>query len=595
MIRKIALRMLAAQIAATLTVSLCMMIDNVIITRYLGVTGVAAYELANPVLLVIGAIAGLLASGIQVACGRSLGAGARDETDRCYSSSIVLSLIISFAFLAIVVLLRDPLVTLLGSSKSPALHEPTKQYMIGFASGAPGSMFALVLAPFMQMAGQSGLLLVAVLGMTVADIGFDLLAVNVLGTVEEKMLGIGLASSASYYVAVLIGLTYFLSRRRCAFHFSRRLVSGAKMLELFRDGLPLAVSSAASVVLVFVLNQLLLRSGGDTAVAAYAIISSIGNAANAISTGTGGVSLTLTGIFHSEQDRTSLRAVVRLLCRMGVVMGLTMGVLLGVFAPRLIDIFLPERNATHTLAVTGLRLFALGLIPCCINNALKSYYQGIGRVALMEIYAVAESGLFPALAAFVLSLIGGPELILLQFIAGQVMALGAITLYTRFRSRAKAPEFLLLQDDDFGAGADSVMEADISEMKDVTSVAEAAERFCEARGESRLFANRIALCVEEMGANVVQYGFEPGKKNHLSIRILRKDGQWVLRFRDDCAAFDPVSYVPPEDRANTSGIRMVLRMADDVRYVSSLNLNNLTVILREKAENAEKAAVPASV
>lgn len=582
MIRKIALRMLMAQIAAALTVSLCMMIDNVIITRYLGVQGVASYELANPVLLIIGAISGLLASGIQVACGKSLGAGAREETDRCYSSAIALSLGISAAFLVLVLVLRDPLVTLMGSRKSPALHEPTKQYMTGFVIGAPGSMFALVLAPFLQMAGQSALLVAAVLGMTVADIGLDLLAVQVFGTLEEKMLGIGLASSLSYYVAVGIGLTYFLSRKRCAFHFSRRLISGNKIRELFRDGLPLAVSSAASVLLVFVLNHLLLREGGETAVAAYAIISSIGNAANSISTGTGGVSLTLSGIFHAEQDRSSLRSLVRLLCQSGVVLGVVMGGILTLFAPRLIDIFLTTRNETHAMAVTGLRFFALGLIPCCINNALKNYYQGTGRVALMEIYSILEAGVFPALAAFVLSLFGGPELILLQFVAGQLMALGAIALYARSQSKAKAPEFLLMQDDGFGVSADSLMEAEIRSMKDVTSVSEAAERFCEARGQSPLFANRIALCVEEMGANVVEYGFKKDGKNHLSIRILRKDGKWILRFRDDCDAFDPVSYVPPEGKENTSGIRLVLKMADDVRYISSLNLNNLIVILSEK-------------
>ena len=63
MIRKLVRQMLAAQVFSALTVSLCLLIDNVMISRFLGETGMAAYSLANPVLLAIGAIGSLLAAG----------------------------------------------------------------------------------------------------------------------------------------------------------------------------------------------------------------------------------------------------------------------------------------------------------------------------------------------------------------------------------------------------------------------------------------------------------------------------------------------------------------------------------------------------
>ena len=91
-------------------------------------------------------------------------------------------------------------------------------------------------------------------------------------------------------------------------------------------------------------------------------------------------------------------------------------------------------------------------------------------------------------------------------------------------------------------------------------------------------ANHIALCVEEMASNAVIHGFAKGKNNRLSIRIQHKDSRWVLRFRDDCRAFDPVSYVPQGEN-DALGIRLVMAMADDVRYTYSLSLNNLTIKL----------------
>ena len=85
-----------------------------------------------------------------------------------------------------------------------------------------------------------------------------------------------------------------------------------------------------------------------------------------------------------------------------------------------------------------------------------------------------------------------------------------------------------------------------------------------------------------MAANVITHGFtQDGKQHHLSIRILNKPEYWVLRFRDDCGAFDPVHYVPDEN-SDALGIRLVLAMAEEANYTYSLNLNNLTLKLPKK-------------
>ena len=61
MIRKLVRQMLTAQIFSALTVSLCLLIDNIMIGRFLKEEGLAAYSLANPILLIIGGLGTLLA------------------------------------------------------------------------------------------------------------------------------------------------------------------------------------------------------------------------------------------------------------------------------------------------------------------------------------------------------------------------------------------------------------------------------------------------------------------------------------------------------------------------------------------------------
>ena len=577
MIRKLVKQMLAAQTLSALTVSLCLLIDNVMICRFLGVQAIAAYGLANPILLGIGAIGSLLAAGVQVVCSKSLGSGSQKETNRGYSSAIGLAAVLSLLFMLIVIIFRDSLATVMGAGSQGGLFEQTRDYLLGFILGAPGSIGALILVPFLQMAGQSGLLIAAVLGMTVMDVALDLLNVLVF---HGGMFGMGLASSLSYYAAMAIAMGYFLSKK-CVFSFSFRLISGKKIRELLIGGLPTVFNMASSVALVFIMNRILLSAGGSDAVAAYSVLMGIGNASNCISTGVGGVSLTLSGILYHEEDRTGLKELLRLLTRYGIILGAAMGVFLAACAPLLVRIFMPEAGNARDLTVLGVRLFAIGLLPCCLNNILKSLYQGTERVLYTEIISVVEGVLMPALAAVLFSSFLGVPGAWLFFAMGEILTLlcTATAVWKKNHSISLEPAAFLILKEGFGVQPENLLEMDIHSMQEVAPAAQKAEAFCRQHGQDEKTCNHIALCVEEMAGNVVQHGFAEGGKKHLSIRIQHQENRWILRFRDDCGAFDPVHYVPQGDGRDALGIRLTMAMAEDVRYTYSLNINNLTIRL----------------
>ena len=575
MILKLVRQMLTAQIFSALTVSLCLLIDSVMISRFLGESAIAAYGLSNPLLLAIGAIGTLLAAGIQVVCGKALGRGSREEANAVYSSSVAVTTVVSVIFLFIVVLFCSPLATAMGAGSSGELHDRTRDYLAGFSIGAPGSMGALILIPFLQMGGQSSLLIVAVLTMTVTDVALDLLNVMVF---NGGMLGMGLASALSYYMAVAVAGFWFLSGK-CIFRFSRKSIRRKTVAELFRCGIPAGVTMIASVILIYSMNRLLYALDGSIAVAAYTVIMSIGNTANCITTGVGGVSLTLCGIFYHEEDRSAMRETVRLLCVHGVFLGLGMGMLLLIFAPAFVSFFIEQAGKTQDAAVLGLRLFAVGLIPCCINNILKYAYQASGRPRLTEAVSLAEGALFPVLSGFVFSRFMGIPGAWLAFGAGEILTFAALCLLIR-RVSGKLPwkqDTCLLLEQDFGALADQTLEMDIASMAEVAAASETAKRFCLERGLYARSANHIALCIEEMAGNVIQHGFTRDQKKHsLSVRITEGRDRWVLRFRDDCRAFDPVHFVPDEEDQGL-GIRLTFAMSEDAHYSYSLNMNNLVL------------------
>ena len=586
MIRKLVRQMLTAQIFSALAVSLCLLIDIVVIGRYLGDKAMAAYQLANPMLLSIGAVGTLLSAGVQVVCSKTLGSGSREETNAGYSSAVAVAVAVSLLFTAIVLIFTPFLTHAMGAGTKGDLFDMTKGYLAGFSIGAPGSMGALVLVPFLQMAGQGNLLIVGVLSMTVTDVVLDLLNVLVFPNGlfgMGQMFGMGLASSLSYYAALIISGAYFLTKR-CVFKFSMKDVSMRKILELFREGLPAGFNMASSVILVLVINRILRYTGGSDAVAAFAPVLTVGNTANAISTGIGGVSLTLSGIFWHEEDRTAMETVIRQLIRSGAVLGLCMGIFLVLMAPPLISLFIPHEGATKDMAVFGLSMFAAGMIPCAVTNALKNAWLGTGRVVLTEAVSMIEGSVFPAAAAFIFSSFMGVTGAWLYFPAGEWLTLLFLCILITVTTR-KLPwknDASLLLKKDFGVTPENLLEMDLHTMHEVAKASRKAEQFCLGHGQNAKISNHIALCVEEMAGNTIRHGFARDKKHHdLSVRLLHKDSGLTLRFRDDCSAFDPFHYIPKENK-DALGLRLVLAFATDVRYTYAMNLNNVCIRISDQ-------------
>ena len=578
MIRKLVRQMLTAQILSALTVSLCLLIDNIMIGRFLGERALTAYGFANPILLVMGAVGSMLCAGAQVACSKSLGRGDREETNIGYSSTIAVSGLFALGFMLIVILLRVPLARVLGAREEMLLGD-TSRYIAGFSIGAPASVGALVLVPFMQLAGQNGLLIVAVLGMTVADIAFDLLNVFVF---RGGMFGMGLASALSYYVAVIIGAGYFLSKK-CVFSFSLKRVQLRKIRELISGGVPSLFGMASSVVMVFGVNRILLRAGGEAAVAAFSVVNTILNTCNGISTGSGGVALTLSGVLYNEEDRSGLSELLRTLAKSSVVLGISVMALLMVFAKPCVQLFIPNAGDGQKMAIWGLRAFSTGLTFCCLSNVLRSCFQGTGRVRLMEIISIVDNALLPVLTALLLSAVAGVKGVWFLFLASETLTTLGILGYVWLRKGRVTwrPEDILLLRKDFGVPKEALMEVNPASLEEVMTASRRAEAFCREGGGSDRLASHLALCIEEMGSNIVNHGFTAGAQNHLSIRLQHKNAAWTLRFRDDCTAFDPVQHISDDDAQDSVGIRLAMRMADEARYTYSMNLNNLTLILRE--------------
>lgn len=583
MIRKLFKQMMVTQIVSSMTVTLCMLIDSIMIGQFLGTEAMAAYGFTQPVLLAFAAPGAMISAGVQVVCGKTMGSGDNDGTDACFTVSAALTAVIAALGLAVVLCFSGPISTLLGAGK-PGLHNLvyrlTKDYLIGFMLGVPAFLAAQIMVPYMQMAGCRKRLVAAVLLMTVSDVIFDFLNVLVF---HGGTFGMGLASSLSYYVAVLVGIGYFF-KKDCLFRLRRSGLRRDALRAILVEGFPTVINQFSLVLLVFLFNRILRDVGSTMAVAAYSAVSTVSNFCYAFSSGIASVALMLAAMFSTDEDRSSLYALVKTMCRYAVTVLAAVTVLVLLTATPLVSMFLDDAPAALHLASRGLRLFSLCLVPCALNTGFKFYYQGIGRVRLMEILSVLQNFVFPALAALLLSPVIGTNGVWLAFLCGESAALLFICLHVwhvNKRVRLSAEDFALLSPA-FGAAPGECFEHAVHSLQDATAVSEGAEAFCRSHGRPDRLSFLVGLCIEEICCNIVRYGFQDGKQHSVDVRLVFRGESGLIRIRDNCAQFNPVHYVElhrHDDPTAHLGIRLVMAEAKSASYLNSYGLNNLTLQL----------------
>lgn len=103
--------------------------------------------------------------------------------------------------------------------------------------------------------------------------------------------------------------------------------------------------------------------------------------------------------------------------------------------------------------------------------------------------------------------------------------------------------------------------------------------FCSENQITDRDAKVLGLAVEEIAANIVQYGYRSGK-NYMDISFTVQDDKYLLRIRDDGVPFNPMEYKQQEEETVTvGGIALIRKMASEFQYMRVLNMNNTVIEL----------------
>ena len=154
-------------------------------------------------------------------------------------------------------------------------------FSVLFQLDDPSSVLLQLLMGFTRLDNAPQLGIVAIVGMSVCDVIFNLVAVCVL---DLGLRGMGLATALAYRVAVGICCTHFPSKRN-TLHLVNPVPHVGQLAGVLKTGLPDSLTRATVMVRTFTFNWLLLTVASAGAVATLSMLSSVNSFASSATIG----------------------------------------------------------------------------------------------------------------------------------------------------------------------------------------------------------------------------------------------------------------------------------------------------------------------
>ena len=212
-----------------------------------------------------------------------------------------------------------------------------------------------------------------------------------------------------------------------------------------------------------------------------------------------------------------------------------------------------------------------------------NYFQAIGDHKRAHFLSVLQRVGYIVVSAYVLGYFFGITGVWAAFPISELLLSITIIVMAAIKEKQfpRSLKQMLFLPPGFGVKPEYRFRRPIATKEDVIEVSERASEFCLKNGLSKKRALYVALCIEELGMNVVKHGFSR-KNQSAEVNLSLVKDKLILRFRDNGKSFDLTKWFNifrSEDPASHLGIRILIGLAKEVSYTSALDTNSVLIKL----------------
>ena len=406
-------RYAAPGVLGMIGISCYILADTFFVAKGTGSLGLAALNIAIPAYNLMNGLGLMVGVGGATHYSLCRAQGDAAEADRTFTHTLLLGLCIALVFVLTGTFGVVPLSRLLGANAETL--DMTAVYLRLLLCFAPFFVTNNIMIAFVRNDGEPGRAMAGMIAGSLFNIVFDWVFIFPCGL---GMFGAALATGASPLVSLLV-LSGHLRRPSRGFHLRRERLRPRLLPRICAPGLSSLVSELASGITLLLINLVLLRIAGNTAVAAYGVIANLALVESAIFTGLS------TGVqpLISRSAEADRRRLLHWTVTTALVISALMYVLVFVFASPITAVFNSEHDpALAACAVPGLRIYFAGFLASCINIIAAAYFSAAGQAARGFIISLVRSIIAIPPVLFALSALLGVTGVWLTFPAVEVLA-----------------------------------------------------------------------------------------------------------------------------------------------------------------------------
>lgn len=566
-----------------LSANINVFVDGILVANRIGADALAAINLSLPLYLALCVIGSFLASGTAINAAREIGGNNSGESRRYYNDCVAGSFFASVMITVIGLACREALVAFLCSDVS--IRPYVQEYVVITLIGALPKIMIYVPFWYLRLDGKNAAVTVMMSVMSVGNIVLDLLFVYVW---DMGVFGAGLASVLATTAAFVIGFIRLFAKD-CVFAFSPAIHKDLKLWKASAAaGMPSALNNLFSTMRLLMINSMLMRTGGSTAVAVFTAVNGIAGFGECITLGIPQAASAMLGVYSGERDNGSCALLVKLEWISGAIYAGIFFVLCMAGADMIQSMYGLSVQLRYPLFWMSAAVF-----PGLLCSILSGYYNMAKKnfwangIIFCRVIAMTYIGLLFNIRFRL------PMCSFLLFAELMTLAVWLFATGIFHKMHPEDTRYLLMDLSLEKSG--NVLNFSVSSVtEEICSASERIRGFCATNGMDPKKTMRIQLAIEEIMTLITQVN--EGVKEGLlkfDLRAYSLQGVAGIRIRYAGVAFNPFQRkkglvqgsqdftLQDEEDELYMGISMIQKMVEEIHYQRTFGVNTLQVLMRE--------------
>lgn len=411
-----------------LAMSTAQIVDGIFIGRYVGVDGLAAINLAWPLVMVFSGLSLMLGTGGSTLANIQRGSGDKDYADRLYSLTLVLLSLLSLFTLVIGLSTLRYIPYLLGADSS--VKTLVSDYLRIIIIFAPFFLFTFTLDLFIRGDGSPLFPVIVMVSASAINIVLDYFFVACFGF---GIKGAAYATGISEVLPFILLSVYLI--RRTEWTFEKPVIRGKTIFRIMYNGMSEFIDEVSIGASVYIFNLVLMIKIGVTGVAAYSIASYVGEIAGIIFFGIAqaihpGVSFNKGTGDSGRVEKFRNAALIS-----SFLIGLIVFTVLQLFRNDIAGMFVTDPDVI-ALASEISFYYSFALILMGANITAAMYFTALDKPLQSAVIALSRSFVVLVVSLFILPVFFGITGIWLSFLFTEALTLMLAAVFL-FRDRQR--------------------------------------------------------------------------------------------------------------------------------------------------------------